>query len=143
MIKSPQVQEIVGTLSTELRAKVDELVDYEEILEDTQASIEVAKRDIRRLKTALEALTGNDIPIRVDIEEAAQEVTRDVPQPLPTPAPKQIEAPVQAYVKPQAPVCTACGGDMYINTITMKSGRLVNVLRCSECNNEKPLGVAG
>lgn len=158
MVKSPSalssasaaVQGIIDTLATELREKVEELVDFEEILEETQASIETSKRDIKRIKTALEALTGNEIPLRVDFgtpknlelepTEKPQETIQTTP---PTQvAPKTVEAPVAAYRAPQ-PICSACGGEMYQGTMSLKSGRIVSMLICSDCKNEKPLGLVG
>lgn len=148
MIKSSAVQEIIGTLSTELREKVEELVDYEEIIEETQASIVTLKRDIKRIKVALEALTGNDIPLRVDLDPSLPSPSLARSEPVEAleklPAIPVALPPPPAVYAPPAPVCSACGGEMYLATTTMpKSGRMVSMLICGDCKNEKPLGLVG
>lgn len=150
MIKG--IEGVVEPLATELRKKVDNLVELEELREECEAGIDIAKRDIKRIRIALEALTGNTIPVRVNLDEeipvessaklpgqAVAAVAPYVPQPEPVitpPAPRRV---------PDYPPCQSCGSEsVYLTNTTMpKSGRVIQMLVCGECKNERPLGVVG
>ena len=124
------VPELVESLAIELRSAVDEIVELTESLESIQSELEGKKTSVRRLKVALDALTGSDIPIGVDTG-LGQAKSTELPPPSSGPSLPQ-------RVAPTGPVCGACGGEMFYQARTLNSGRVVNLWTCSDCKNERP-----
>ena len=132
--------EIISELSKQLKEKVEEVVDLSESLDKLQADLEVGKRDVKRLKIALDALTGGDIPVpqianeseRVQGNGSSQEeVARRVVAPVP------IRRDPQNPQVPVRNVCNSCGGEMYYQAKTLNNGKVVNLWVCGECSNER------
>lgn len=139
---SPALLQIVDTLATELQGKVDSLVELTEQVEEYQLAVDKTKKDIKRLKVALEALTGSSIPVGPEDEPVREEVLALQP---PTSSREPATAPPApvAYTPPPQKLgfkCTACGeGAMYPTARTLGSGRIVSLLVCTDCKNERPL----
>jgi hypothetical protein len=131
---------LVEELSKELKAKVDEVVELTESREDIDIHLEKAKKDVRKIQIALEALTGNDIPIP-RIQDEGDSSPAQVP--APSPGVHGVQVPVEQRTPQPAPaslgqVCGACNGQMYYTSKALNNGRVVNMWVCGECRNEKP-----
>lgn len=131
------IPNIINSLSTELRDKVEEIVDLTESREKLDADLEVAQRDARRLKIALEALTGSSIPTKsLGSGDSLQEVREEASQgSVPPPVLESLRPPVQR-TPPRNP-CNSCGGEMYYQARTLNNGKIVNLWVCGECSNER------
>ena len=131
--------EIISELSKQLKEKVEEVVDLSESLDKLQVDLEVGKRDVRRLKMALDALTGSDIPIGVDLRESSQgNPVSGASGGGETATISPVRQPDQPAVRrtPQNP-CNSCGGEMYYQARTLNNGKVVNLWVCGECSNER------
>lgn len=130
------IDQIIESLATDLKTRVDKVVELTELLEDTQSKLEVAKRDLNRVHIALEALNGSSIPVSIPANpiytsgDTGSLLTKEssIPQAvLPPPVPKR-----------EGPVCTSCGsGTMIYTSRTLNNGKTVTLWLCPECRNER------
>src|SRR6185312_90056 len=125
--------EIISELSKQLKEKVEEVVDLSESLDKRQADLEVGKRDVKRLKIALDALTGGDIPVPQIANESERVQGNGSTQ---EEVARRVVAPVPIRSAPQNP-CNSCGGEMYYQARTLNNGKVVNLWVCGECSNER------
>lgn len=120
------IPSIINNLQTELLVKVDEIVELTEAKDGLEADLEVLNRDVRRIRTALQALTGGT-PAEADLPTPPTKVEANPPVPDPRP-------PVQHNVGPK---CKSCDGTVVFTARTLQSGRIVNMWICNDCRNEQ------
>ena len=126
------VPQLVEELAKELREAVEEVVELTESLESLQADLEQKRIAVKRLKVALEALTGSEVPVKVDLYDTPdpeyvenKALTSTVIHAVPIPKPR-VQNP-----------CNSCGGEMYYQAKTLNNGKVVNLWVCGECSNER------
>lgn len=137
------IPKIIADLSDDLKARIEAVVQLTENLEDTQNKLELAKRDLKRVQIALEALSGNEIPIPASADTQTSTIlyspgdpSRDA-QTVPVPVPVPVQAPAIPLVDPR-PQCNSCGsGRMNYTSRTLNNGKVVQLWLCSECRNER------
>jgi hypothetical protein len=135
------IPNIIKDLSDDLRRRVDLVVTLTEELMDLQAQLDVAKRDLRRVKIALESLSGNDIPVPERGSTATGVAPAEAETPSPVYSPSDPERPAQTVEVPPAdprPICNSCqSGRMNYTRRTLNNGKVVNLWLCGECRNER------
>lgn len=148
------IPNIINDLSNDLKARIEAVVQLTENLEDTQNKLELAKRDLKRVQIALEALSGNEIPIPASADtqtstilyspgDPSRDAQRLVEQgeqgfkTVPVPVPVPVQTPAIPLVDPR-PQCNSCGsGRMNYTSRTLNNGKVVQLWLCSECRNER------
>lgn len=122
---------ITEQINEELTAKVGYLVQMVEQKEELEGHIFVLQSEIKKLKTAFDALNGAVIQPDTEVI-VAPEVPKAV-QPVPVPP-----APVKPQGLPLGTIrCNSCDGLMTQQQRTLQSGRTVTLWVCGECSNEK------
>ena len=142
------IPNIIKDLSDDLKARVEAVIQLTEAREELEVKLAEAKRDLKRVHIALEALNGSPIPIPADTETdpephsgaATKEgsyVRPSGPGTFVEPVvPSPIPVPVQA-TDPR-PLCNSCGsGRMNYTSRTLNNGKVVTLWLCSECRNER------
>ena len=129
------ISDIIQSLSDDLKNRVEAVVQLTEEAEVLQDRLATARKDLKRIKIALEALTGNDIPINVP-DESFTETSPDVRPPEP-PGKPTGQVPVRNERTRQGPECNSCGGEMFYVSRTLNNGKVVTLWQCSECSNER------
>lgn len=153
------IPNIIKDLSDDLKARIEAVVQLTEEVELKKAILETAKRDLRRVHVALEALNGSEIPIpkvgfddrslnadeaspvyspgdpgrpnQTEPERFARSGSEAVPRPNPIPAPV-------VPVIPSGPICSSCkSGTMIYTSRSLNNGKVVNLWSCPECRNER------
>src|SRR5690348_5865038 len=101
---------IINDLATDLKARVEAVIQLTEQREDLEAKLDHAKRELKKVKIALEALSGNDIPVRVELDSPqsdnpvpASEPQRAAPEPSPV-----LPAPAHTPPVDPRPICNSC-----------------------------------
>lgn len=133
------IPNIINSLSEDLKSRIEAVVQLTEDLEVLKAKLEIAKRDLRRVHIALEALNGSEIPIPLPIQDSPSSTSSDEAEPEPR-VPRAEQIPVQAAVVPEdpRPICNSCGsGRMNYTSRTLNNGKVVTLWLCSECRNER------
>lgn len=133
------IPNIINSLSDDLKDRVEAVILLTEQLEETQTKLDLAKRDLKRVKIALEALSGNEIPIPESADSKAGSIlyssgdpSHDTPI-VPVPVPLSVQAPRI----PTGPTCDACGGELIYTSRRLNNGKQVTLWACRECRNER------
>jgi hypothetical protein len=141
------MDQIITDLSNDLKARVEAVVQLTEQREELETKLAIAKRDLKRVQIALEALNGNEIPLPLRSKDGnaipLPSVVDDTPDNLavvsvsapPVPEPRVLPPPATPA---RGPTCTSCGsGQMIYTARSLNNGKTVNLWLCSECRNEK------
>lgn len=131
------IPNIINDLSDDLKSRVEAVVQLTEDLEVLKAKLDIAKRDLKRVHIALEALNGSSIPLPIQDSPSGASSDEAAPEPR---VPRAEQVSVQAAVVPEdpRPICNSCGsGRMNYTSRTLNNGKKVTLWLCSECRNER------
>ena len=129
------IPNIIKDLSDDLKARVEAVIQLTEQREELDTKLAIAKRDLRRVQIALEALNGNAIPLPPVVDDTPGDL---VPLPSEVPPSRPVLPAPSQVVEDSRPLCNSCGsGRMNYTSRTLKNGKTVTLWLCSECRNER------
>lgn len=123
---------ILNQLRQELGQRVELLIVDQEKRDELDQVIALNTKEINKLRNAIAALESNEEEIEVEEDE------KELLIPPPTPKAEYVPPIERAKPPPEYP-CGACGGEMYVSQRAMQSGKVVTLLVCGECRNERPI----
>jgi hypothetical protein len=135
------IPNIIKDLSDDLKRRVELVVQLTEDREVLETRLEYLKRDLKRVQVALEALSGNAIPVPERGSTATGVAPAEAETPSPVYSPSDPGRPAQTVEVPPAdprPICNSCqSGRMNYTRRTLNNGKVVNLWLCGECRNER------
>jgi hypothetical protein len=129
------IPNIINDLSNDLKQRIEAVVQLTEQREELDIKLETAKRDLKRVHIALEALNGSSVPVPAQLDDPQDNPPIVLASAPPVPEPRVLPPPATPA---RGPTCTSCGsGQMIYTARSLNNGKTVNLWLCSECRNEK------